>query len=254
MKRFGFVCLAAGLLLLCSSGLFAQGRFSVQFDDTPLNRVLDALKRFDPTLQFALEPDLANIRITASLVDVTVDAALGIILSQAGLMAVKDGGIYHIRAKPEAREARGDRPAPRFPPPQFTFRPTAPGEGAGAAAAPGAAPGAAGAAPGASEEEDLPLRLIYVKFADPADMAYMFGGDAIYSSAGGGGGGGYGGGSSGGSSGGYGGSSGGYGGSSGGSSRGGSSRGGSSGYGGSSGGSSRGGSSRGGSSRGGSGY
>ena len=241
MKRLSITWLL-GCLLLASSILWAQGKFSVQFDETPLNRVLDAFRRFDPNLQFTLAPNLGNIPITASLVDVTVDAALGIVLDQAGLRAVKDNGVYQISEKPERRSQPRVAPAVRFPPPVFTIRPTAPGtgtEGAGAAAA--AVPGAPGTTTGEEEEEDLPLRLIIVKYADPADMAFLFGGDVIEGGGmyggGGGGGGGYGGGS-----GGYGGSSGGYGG---GSSRG-SSRGGSSGYGGSSGSSRSGGSSRGG--------
>ena len=217
MKRTGLIWVLGCVLLLSVGTGWAQGKFSVQFDDTPLSRVLEAFRRFEPNLQFTLAPDLGDIKITASLVDVTVDAALGIVLDQAGLRGVKDNGVYQISEKPEAKGDRGVRPAPRFPPPVFMNRPTAPGENTDAAA--GAAPGAPGTAAAAgAEEEDLPLRLIFIKYADPYDLAVeLFGGDVVE------GGGLYGGGGGGSSSG------GGYGGSSG------SSRGGSSGYGGSSG-------------------
>lgn len=206
------------LLCVCSTSMVcAQDRFSIEFKDTPLSSVLEMLKRYDKNLQFAMSGNLGDIKVTASLVEVTVDEALQIVLSQAGLMSVKDAGVYQIREKPERRTERGERPTPRFPAPVFMNRPTAPGATTDVAAA--AAPGAAAAGAAAAEEEqNLPLRLIIMKYADPADMADLFGGDII---EGGGlyGGGGGGGGSS------YGGSSGGgYGGSSSGSSRGGSSR------------------------------
>jgi hypothetical protein len=188
------------------SGAWAQGKFSVQFDNTPLSKVLEAFKRFDPNLQFSLAPNLGEIKVTASLVEVTVDSALQIVLGQAGLMSVKDNDVYQIREKPESKGARVDRPAPRFPAPVFVNRPTTP-EAGGAAGAPGAA--APGAAPGGAEEEKRPLRVITVRFADPYDIAMMFGGDYIeggglYGSGGGGGGGGgsYGGGNTGGNTGG----------------------------------------------------
>ena len=205
----GFIAIVC-LLCLCSTSMVcAQDRFSIEFKDTPLSSVLEMLKRYDKNLQFAMSGNLGDIKVTASLVEVTVDEALQIVLSQAGLMSVKDAGVYQIREKPERRTERAERPAPRFPAPVFMNRPTAPGATTDAAAA--AAPGAAAAAPGAEEEKNLPLRLIIVKYADPADMAYLFGGDVIE------GGGMYGGGSGGSSGGGYGGSSGGssgYGGSS----------------------------------------
>jgi hypothetical protein len=242
--KFGFMLIP--VLLLIASGAWAQGRFSVEFDKTPLNRVLDSFKRFDPNFQFSIAPSLGDTLITASLRDVTVDEALQTVLDQAGLMSIKDNGVYQIREKPDAGGPREPRPSVRFPAPTFVSRPTAPGETTG-----GAAAGTAGAAPGTArpgatgETPKPPLRMIVIHFASPEDIAFMFGGDAIYgessSSGGGGGGGGYGGGGGGGSRGG----SGGGGGSRGGSGGGGGSRGGSSGYGGGS----RGGSSGGGGSR-----
>lgn len=179
MKRsisLGIMIGVAGLFLL--TGVFAQaGKFSVQFDDTPLSRVLDAFKRFDPNFQFALAPELAETKITASLVDVSVDEALTVVLGQAGLMSVKDAGVYQIRQKPDAKGPRVERPALRLPPPVFINRPATPGQGADAAA--GAAPATGAASATTQEEETPPLRLIIVKFADPADMAFLFGGDVI---------------------------------------------------------------------------
>ncbi|MHB8995795.1 MAG: STN domain-containing protein [Armatimonadota bacterium] len=241
MKRCASLSVMIGVtVLLAIAGVHAQGgKFSVQFDNTPLSRVLDAFKRFDPNFQFALAPDLGQTGISASLVDVTVDEALQIVLAQAGLQSVKDAGVYQIRQKPEAKGPRADRPALRLPPPVFINRSVTPG-GAPADGAAGAAPAAgspAAAAAAAAQQERPPLRLILMRFEDPSLFGEPYGGAA------GGGGGGYGGSSGGSSGGGYGGSSGGgTSGRSGGSS--GRSSGGSSGRssGGSSGGSSRGGS------------
>lgn len=221
MKRFAALGIVICVAICLSTGAFAQaGKFSVQFDDTPLSRALDAFKRFDPNFQFALAPELADTRVTVSLDGVTVDEAMAIVLGQAGLMSVKDAGVYQIRQKPDAKGPRVDRPTLRLAPPVFINRASAPG----AAAAGGAAP-AAGAAPGAAgEAAKPPLRLIIVRFADPGDMAFLFGGSIAETSGGsggsggGGGGGGYG--SSGGSGGGNSSSGGSSRGSSGGSSRG----------------------------------
>jgi len=56
------------MCLLVASMVLAQapGRFSVNFKDTPLNAVLDALKRFDPGLQFSMTPAFGERKITAS--------------------------------------------------------------------------------------------------------------------------------------------------------------------------------------------
>lgn len=187
------------LLTLCLVGMIAAtmvwaqaGRFSVDFGDTPLKAVLDALKRFDANLQFSMSPDLGERKVTVSLKDVTVDEALQVVLGQANLVSVKDNGVYQIREKPNAAGGRSDRPAPRLPAPVFVNRPSAPGEGTGGA---GAAAGAAGAAkPGGAAgaaTEDKPLRVIIVKFAD----LYLFTDNVIESIMGGGGSGGSGGGS-----------------------------------------------------------
>lgn len=177
MKRITSLSLLLCIAALClATGVFAQaGKFSVQFDNTPLSRVLDAFKRFDPNLQFSLAADLAETRITASLVDVTVDEALQVVLGQAGLMSVKDAGVYQIRQKPEARGPRSDRPALRLPPPVFLNRATTPG---GADVSAGAAP-AATKAETDKEQQNPPLRLIMIRFADPYDLADLFGGSVV---------------------------------------------------------------------------
>lgn len=217
MKRLLSLCILVCTCVLLVTAVYAQaGKFSVQFDDTPLSSVLNAFKRYDPNFQFSLSPELADTRVTASLVDVTVDEALSVVLGQAGLMSIQDAGVYQIRPKPDAVGPRTTRPAVSGAfLPSFQFRPAAPGEGADAAA--GAAPAAGAAAGAAATKENPPLRLIIVKFADPGDLAYLFGGTVMQGGSGsgqGGGGGGYGGGGGGG--GGYGGGSGGGGGSRGG--------------------------------------
>ncbi|MEI6501527.1 MAG: hypothetical protein WCP21_10965 [Armatimonadota bacterium] len=199
MKRYAALGIMICVAMCLMTGAFAQaGRFSVQFDDTPLSRALDAFKRFDPNFQFALAPELADTKVTVSLDGVTVDEALTIVLGQAGLMSVKDAGVNQIRQKAEAKGPRGDRPALRLPPPVFITRAAAPGEGGGAGVA--AAPAAGSAAGAAGAKANPPLRLIIVRFADPGDMADLFGGSIVY-----------GGSSMGGSSGGNGSSGGGYG-------------------------------------------
>ncbi len=237
----GIICLMALSTLLLAGTASAQddAKFSVQFADTPLAKVLEAFKRFNPGFAYTLPPGAENKGITAALVDVNVDEALTVVLEQVNLRFVKDNNIYSIREKPQRATGRADRPMPQYGAPIFTTRPSsATAEAAGAAAT--TTPGE-----GAKTEEDeranLPIRLLKIRYANPALISMLFGGDAIYgdemSMMGGGGGGSSRGGSS-------------RGGSMGGSSRGGSSRGGSSRGGSSRGGSSRGGSSRGGSSRG----
>jgi len=234
------ICFVVLSTLLVGGTASAQddAKFSVQFADTPLAKVLEAFKRFNPGFAYTLPPGAESKGITAALVDVNVDEALTVVLEQVNLRFVKDNNIYSIREKPQRATGRADRPMPQYGAPIFTTRPpsaTAQAAGAAATTTPGE---------GAQTEEDeranLPIRLLKIRYANPALISMLFGGDAIYgdemSMMGGGGGGGSrgGGGRGGGSMGG------------GGSSRGGSSRGGSS--------SSRGGSSssRGGSSRGGS--
>ena len=217
MNKLHVALIGGILIMLMASGAMAQqGRFSVQFENTPLTRVLDALKRFDPNLAFSLAPGIGERPVTASLVEVTVDEAMTIILSQAGLMSIKDEGVYQIREKPERSGARAARPVPSFAAPVFN-RPTAPTAAGAAPVAPTAA-----AAPGEGEEEEKPpLRLITIKYADPAAISMLFGGpEPIWGDMGGGGGGGstgsYGGGQTGGRGGYSGGQSGGRGGYSGG--------------------------------------
>lgn len=178
------VCLVG---LLVAGMVLAQGagRFSVQFDNTPLSQVLAALKRFDANLQFSMAPALGERKITASLVDVTVDEALQVVLNQAGLTSVKDNGVYQIREKPSATTGRAERPGTRLAAPVFVNRPTAPGEGTGgvgvaATTQAGAAAAGTRTATGELDLSKLPIRVISVKYTDPGLMAILFGGDIIY--------------------------------------------------------------------------
>jgi len=145
---------------------------TMQFNSTPLNLVLDTLKRSDPSMQFTMASGLGDIKITASLVDVTVDSALQIILSQAGLTSVKDNGVYQIREKASVN-GRGPTPTPRLSAPVFVNRPMVPGEST-AIQTPGAL------AVTAEQKKYLPIRVITIKFADPALFAILFGGGVIY--------------------------------------------------------------------------
>lgn len=168
-----------------------DARFSVDFQGTDLSTALEILKRYDRSFSYTLPSELENRTITASLVDVSLDEALNIMLDQLGLTFVKDNNVYKVREKKERQQGRGDRPMPSYGSPVYTTRPTSPDQGGQAAASTSTT---------ADEEEDeeemrrnLPPRLIQIKYGHPALLAELFGGTAIY----GGEEGGYGGGTSG---------------------------------------------------------
>lgn len=184
MKHFS-LALALTVLLgtLAASTVWAQGAtFSVQFDNTPLAQVLASFQRLDPTLQYVLPPEFADLKITASLVDLKIETALGVVASQAGLQIIKDGDIWQVRPRNQSAATRAPRPLARTQLPTFILRP-AEVNTVGLPIAPTAQAGQAGqsaAKTGANgEEENPPLRLIMVKYADPADLAWLFGGDVV---------------------------------------------------------------------------
>lgn len=154
-----------------------EAKFSVQFEGVPLPKVLEALKRFDAGFSYTLPASAEMKTVTASLVDVTVEEALAVVLEQVDLRYVKDNNIYSIREKPVQSEGRGTRPMPTYGASVVTTRPTSPG----------AAVGAAGVAASTSgqeqdeEEEKLLLRLIKVKYANLEALADLFGGDVFSS-------------------------------------------------------------------------
>ncbi len=206
--------------LLMAGAALAQGeqKINVQYAGTELGKVLETFKRFDPAFAYTLPPGYESKAITAGLVDVTIEEALTIVLDQVGLRFFKDNNLYSIREKTERGGGRVDRPiTTAYGTPVITTRPTQPTAQAGGAAASTAT---GEKKEGEDERANLPIRMIKVRFADPALLSDIFGGDIIEGGYGGGSGGGYGS-----SSGGYSSGSGGY---SSGSSRGGSSRGGSS--------------------------
>lgn len=178
MKRLEYVSIVILLFgIVMTTGAWAQEtHFSVQFADTPLSQVLASLQRLDPTLQYALSSDLANITVTASLIDMTVQSALKVVMAQAGLVAVDDGGIYQIRRQNQPAQTRVSRPAVRQTPPWFTLRPA---ETISAATALPVSPQAPATGTAAEQKKSLPLRLIIVKHADPADLAWLFGGQVV---------------------------------------------------------------------------
>ena len=124
------------LTILATTAAFAQGeaKFSVQFEGTPLSKVMEALKRFDPSFSYTLPAAAENRKITAALVDVSVGEALAIVLEQADLRAVRDNNVYVIRERGAAAGGRAERPMPQYGAPIFTTRPSAP------AAAPASGP------------------------------------------------------------------------------------------------------------------
>lgn len=207
------------LAMLVSATWADEDRFSVEFNDTPLSQVLASFKRLDPSFQYALSGDIGDTKVTVTLVNVTLEAALTIVLAQSNLTSVEENGVVQIRRQAAAPTSRVAPPSRRLAPPGFLFSPpkaislspatpTATGTASAVSNSGGATTKKAGG------EVDLPLRLIMLKHADPADLAWLFGGDVVEGGGlyGSGGGGDYGGSSYGGDSG-YGGNSG-YGGSS----------------------------------------
>jgi uncharacterized membrane protein YgcG len=169
------ILLIVGMLL--SGIVMAQQNqpspITVQFNSTPLNLVLDTLKRSDPSLQFTMATVLGDRKITASLVDVTVDEALQIVLNQVGLTSIKDNGVYQIREKANAN-GRSLSTTTKLPAPVFMNRPVAPGEGTSTIQS------TVALAATAEQKKNLPIRVIIIKFADPALFAILFGGGIIY--------------------------------------------------------------------------
>jgi uncharacterized membrane protein YgcG len=146
---------------------------TVQFNSTPLNLVLDTLKRSDPSMQFSMVQGLGDLKITASIVDVTADAALQVVLSQVGLTSVKDNGVYQIREKAGVN-GRGPTPTPRLSAPVFVNRLMVTGERTAIIQTSGAL------SVTAEQKKNLPISVIIIKFADPALFAILFGGGIIY--------------------------------------------------------------------------
>lgn len=183
MVRFRFMGLGLtlGAMVLTTATWCQDNRLSVQFDQTPLSQVLASFQRLDPTLQYALPAEFTGLPVTASLVDVTARQAVSVILAQSGLAAVDDGGVLQIRRQSQPRVTRVARPLARLAAPTFITRP------AGGVSAPtntpaattsSARPGGA-TAPGQVDTKSLPLQLIMIKYADPGDIAYLFGGDVV---------------------------------------------------------------------------
>ena len=164
--------------LLMAGAAFAQGeqKINVQYAGTELGKVLETFKRFDPAFAYTLPPGYENKAITAGLVDVTVEEALTIVLDQVGLRFFKDNNLYSIREKAERGGGRGERPiTTAYGTPVITTRPTQPTAQAG-----GAASTASGEKKeGEDERANLPIRLVKVRFADPALLSDIFGGDVI---------------------------------------------------------------------------
>lgn len=198
------------LIVLASAGMAQdeEPRLNLQFQNETLGQVLQLLARgygLEYTLGEGVDP---NTRITASLVGVTVDQALRIMLEPNGLIAVNQDGRYIIRQRPQPTE-RETGPTTVSPVAATGTRPTPPAPTRAAPYTPGAGVAASGSQKeGEEEEEERIFELIWPKYLGAAMASLIFGGDVIYpDEAIDGGGGGYGGGDSSYNSGGYGGSS-----------------------------------------------
>lgn len=201
MQKTLLVLMGAVILLaVATGGSWAQATtITVQYNDTPLAQVLACLQRVDPGLQYAVSPELADTKVTATLVDLTAQQALQVVMAQCGLVAVAENGVYQIRRldKPVITQAPRATARPTLP----AFVPN-PAETVAAASPKSATPTATAGASAASSSAPAnkpPLRLIQLQYADPADLAWLFGGNVVEGGglyAGGSNGGGYGGGNS----------------------------------------------------------
>ncbi len=160
-----------------AGALSAQQRdtFDAQFTGTPLPQVLESLKQFDPEFSYVLPAGHDDLRITASLVGVTLEEALAIVLAQINMRAVEDNGVFKIRVTDGDRTARQDRPlTAAYGTPVITTRPAAP-----APTVAGAAAVASAQQTGEVDRDKLPIRMVEVKYADAAVIAELFGGGVV---------------------------------------------------------------------------
>lgn len=169
-------------------------RLDVEFQNEPMGEVLELLAR-GYGLQYALDEGVnPELPITASLIGVTVEQALRILLEPNGLTAIDEDGRYVIsehtlptehlddRATVTPVAAAGARPTP--PPP---VRPRAYASGPSATAVAGE--------DGGDEEEDTILEVIWPRYIGAGMASAIFGGGMIDAGAAlGGGSGSYGGG------------------------------------------------------------
>jgi len=115
MTRPSWLLVGVALLLLAQAVAGPAGsqdqerRVTLSFTDTPLEEALRVLFH-DTPYTFALDPDLANLRVTTAVRDVTFTQALGAILGPQFLTYQRLGDVYHVLR-------RGSDPsyADRFP-------------------------------------------------------------------------------------------------------------------------------------------
>lgn len=186
------------LVVLASAGMAQdeEPRLNLQFQNETLGQVLQLLARgygLEYTLGEGVDPDT---RISASLVGVTVDQALRIMLEPNGLVAVNQDGRYIIRQRPQPTE-RDTGPTTVSPVAASGTRPTPPAPTRATTYTPGASVAASGSKEGEAqeEEEERIFELIWPRYIGAAMASLIFGGDVIYpdEAIDGGGGGGYGG-------------------------------------------------------------
>ncbi len=116
---------ASTLLLAGIASAQDEATFSVEFQGVGLSKVLESFKRLQPGFAYTLPPGAENRKITASLVDVNVEEALGTVLDLVNLRFVKDNNVYSIRDKAK-RSERTVRPMPQYGIPIITSRPVSP--------------------------------------------------------------------------------------------------------------------------------
>jgi hypothetical protein len=175
--RFGVVIVSVTVALaLCAAAVAADRPvISVDFHRTPLGEALQVLKQVDPQLSYAVGEEAAERTVTASLVDVPVDHALAVIAESAGLAVTEENGVYLVNVQP------GPEIGETYGPPQGT----APTEKPWTTTQPAGSTATTAPASGSVPEDRIATRMIEVQHANPALLAELFGGTAIYGGSGG---------------------------------------------------------------------
>ena len=76
---------ASTLLIAGTASAQDEATFSVEFQGVALSKVLESFKRLDPGFAYTLPPGAESKKITASLANVNVEEALGMVLDQVNL-------------------------------------------------------------------------------------------------------------------------------------------------------------------------
>lgn len=95
-----------GIVIIESKSALADQKqlISLNLKDMSLSKVIEELFKV-MGLNYTIDPDIKELRVTATLANVPFDKALDSLLSATGLTYSIDNGVYHISSKPNAAAA-----------------------------------------------------------------------------------------------------------------------------------------------------